>query len=326
MDALSWLLEPDVENPGVRYFALRRLLGRPADDPEVRQAQAAVMAHGPVPAILAAQNPDGSWPAGFTSYKGTPKQVELLAELGAGPVDPYGVLRDPADERVQRAGRFVLDHSIATTGGFAYYLPPVPSRVVYCHSDMQAYALLALGFGSDPRLRGALEWQARVVLGELPVGERYYKSGASGPGFSCGFNQQQPCAWGATKALRAFLAVPEDQRSPLVRRAIQASVDFLLSHDLAKADYPYTGKVSPAWFRLGFPFSFWSDVLETASLLVELGHADRISATLDLIRSKQDAQGRWTLESSFNGKMWVNIEKQGQPSKWVTLRALSVLK
>jgi hypothetical protein len=183
-----------------------------------------------------------------------------------------------------------------------------------------------LGFGSDPRLQGAIQWQARAVLGELPEGQRYYKSGTSGPGFSCGYNQQQSCAWGATKALRTFLAVPEDQRTPLLRRAIGAAVDFLLAHNLAQADYPYTGKVSPAWFRLIFPFSFWSDVLETATLLVELGHADRIAPALDLIRNKQDAQGRWALESSFNGKMWVDIETQGQPSKWITLRALSVLR
>jgi hypothetical protein len=316
MEALSWLLEPDPENPGVRYFALRRLLDRAVDDPEVRQAQAAVMAQGPVPVILAAQSPDGSWPASITSYKGTAKQVELLAELGA----------DPADERVQRAGRYMLEHYIAANGGIAYDLPPVPSRVVHCHGSMHPCALQMLGFGSDPRLQGALEWQARAVLNELPAGQRYYKSGTSGPGFSCGYNQQQPCAWGATKALRAFLSVPEDQRAPLLRRAIQAGADFLLSCDLAQADYPYTGKVSPAWFRLVFPFSFWSDVLETAGVLVELGYADRIAAALDVIRSKQDAQGRWALEYSFNGKMWVDIEWQGQPSKWVTLRALSVLR
>ena len=29
-DALPWLLEEDPQNPGVRYFALRDLLGRPA--------------------------------------------------------------------------------------------------------------------------------------------------------------------------------------------------------------------------------------------------------------------------------------------------------
>ena len=32
------------------------------------------------------------------------------------------------------------------------------------------------------------------------------------------------------------------------------------------------------------------------------------------------------LYSSYNGKTWVYIEKKGQPSKWVTLRALKVLK
>ena len=58
---LDWLLEPDTVNPGVRYFALRDLLGRPADDPEVVAAQAEVMKTGPVPVILAAQAEEGYW-------------------------------------------------------------------------------------------------------------------------------------------------------------------------------------------------------------------------------------------------------------------------
>ena len=37
-DPLPWLLEPDPANPGVRYFALRDLLGQPEADPEVRKA------------------------------------------------------------------------------------------------------------------------------------------------------------------------------------------------------------------------------------------------------------------------------------------------
>ena len=58
---LPWLLEADPINPGVRYFVLRDLLDRPPDDRDVRQAQAAVMATGPVPQILAAQAANGSW-------------------------------------------------------------------------------------------------------------------------------------------------------------------------------------------------------------------------------------------------------------------------
>jgi len=41
--------------------------------------------------------------------------------------------------------------------------------------------------------------------------------------------------------------------------------------------------------------------------------------------SKQDDQGRWKLENTLN-RMWVEIEKKKEPSKWVTLRALRVLK
>jgi hypothetical protein len=32
------------------------------------------------------------------------------------------------------------------------------------------------------------------------------------------------------------------------------------------------------------------------------------------------------MENSVNGKMWVDIEEKGKPSKWVTLRALRVLR
>lgn len=44
------------------------------------------------------------------------------------------------------------------------------------------------------------------------------------------------------------------------------------------------------------------------------------------ILSKQDNSGRWNLENSFNGRFQVNIEKKSEPSKWITLRALTVLK
>jgi hypothetical protein len=33
----------------------------------------------------------------------------------------------------------------------------------------------------------------------------------------------------------------------------------------------------------------------------------------------------WLLENTMNGKMWVDVEAKGKPSKWVTFRALRVL-
>jgi hypothetical protein len=187
------------------------------------------------------------------------------------------------------------------------------------------YALLCLGYAHDPRVQAALDWQARAITGE---GIQYLKSGTAGPCFACSVNEGQPCAWGANKALKALIAVPPDQRVPIVQRAIEAGAEFLLSRDPAVADYPYTKRVSSTWFKFGFPLSYWSDVLETTAVLVELGYGDdpRLANALQLVLSKQDAQGRWKLENTLNGKMWADIEEKGKPSKWVTLRALRVLK
>jgi len=72
---LTWLLEPDPANPAVRYFALRDLLDRSEDEPEVRQARIDIMTIGPVPAILTAQHPEGYWvkagPGYSPKYRGT---------------------------------------------------------------------------------------------------------------------------------------------------------------------------------------------------------------------------------------------------------------
>jgi len=317
-DPIPWLLKPDLDSPGVRYLALRELLDRLEDDPEAQTARAAIMTTGPAPAILDAQYPDGYWvkPGGGYSpkYRGTVWQIIFLAELGA----------DPADERVRRGCEYLLSHAIAANGAFSAYQEPVPSGSIPCLNGNLLYALHRLGYAEDSRVQMALDWLARAITGEI----RYLKSGTSGPGFACSANEGQPCAWGANKAMKALLAVPQERRIPAVRRAIEVGAEFLLSRDPAVADYPYTERVSSTWFKFGFPLSYWSDVLETAAVLVELGYGDdpRLANAFQLILSKQDAQGRWKLENALTGKMWADIEEKGKPSKWVTLRALRVLK
>jgi len=319
-DPLPWLLGPDPENPGVRYFALRDLLDRSADEAQVQAARAAIMKTGPVSVILDAQYPDGYWikaGGGYSpKYRSTVWQIHFLAELGA----------DPADERVGRACEYLLSHSVASNGAFSARQKPVPSACIHCLNGNMIHALIRLGYAEDARVQTALDWEARAITGEEQF--RYLKSGTNGPNFACSVNQGQPCAWGANKALRALLAVSPEQRTAAVERAIEVGAEFLLSRDPAVADYPYTERVSSTWFKFGFPLSYWSDVLETTAVLAELGYGNdpRLANALQLVLSKQDAQGRWKLENALNGKMWADIEKKGRPSKWVTLRALRVLK
>ena len=52
----------------------------------------------------------------------------------------------------------------------------------------------------------------------------------------------------------------------------------------------------------------------------------RLKEAMDVLISLQTEDGRWLLQNSFNGKMCISIEKKGEPSKWLTLKALYVLK
>jgi hypothetical protein len=120
-DPLPWLLEED--NPSVRYFTLRDLLGKPERSAEVQSAKAAIRTGGIVPKILARQNPDGSWaePLKFyrNKYKGTGWQLIILAHLGADGSDP-GIAKAVefflrhAQER--ESGGFSVDFSITADG------------------------------------------------------------------------------------------------------------------------------------------------------------------------------------------------------------------
>jgi hypothetical protein len=319
-DPIHWLLEKDTENPSVRYFALRDLLGLPELNPEVTEAHAAIMGSGPVPVILAAQEPSGTWVkpgSGYSpKYRATVWSLLILAELGA----------DPHEPRVRKGCEYLLEHSMASNGAFSPYQGLTPSGAIHCLNGNLLFALQRLGFGNDARLQTVIDWLARAILGEQPI--QFYASGTNGPNFACGINLGQPCGWGANKAIRGLLEVPREKHTPLIERALEAGADFLLSRDPVLADYPYTKRVSSTWFKLGFPLSYWSDVLETVANLVDLGYGGdtRLKPALEWIIAKQDAQGRWKLGNSLNGKMWVDIEARGKPSKWVTLRALRVLK
>jgi hypothetical protein len=186
-------------------------------------------------------------------------------------------------------------------------------------------ALLDFGYWDDPRLQHAADGLARSITGTgYPA---YRRSAVRAPGFACGANSGLPCAWGAIRALWALNGVPAVARTPTIEAAIDASTDFLLEYDLGLANYPCPRGISSNWFKFGYPLAYATDILLNLEVLVEAGFGEdpRLTGALRLVRSKQDANGRWLMEHTYNGKMWADIERQGKPSKWVTLRALRVL-
>ncbi len=82
------------------------------------------------------------------------------------------------------------------------------------------------------------------------------------------------------------------------------------------------------WLKFGYPLSYNSDALESLVALAGVGETYRpeYEAALAVVRDAADDQMRWTLRTSFNGKMLADVEAKGEPSKWLTLRALRVLR
>jgi len=303
---IPWLLEPD--NPSVRYFALTDLLGRPADDPEVREARMAILDSSVVRAIIQAQRPDGGWgdqeSTYWPKYTGTIWQMMLLAELGV-PVGADVVHRGL--RRMSRAIEIIGSDDAAAR-----------DEILWCYSGNTIVYLARFGLlHTEP---------AQRALRQL-VHHAWVDDGGC---WRCRHNNGTMCVWGAVKVLKALAYVPPSERTEVMKQLIAAGAHYLLEYDYeedrARAGTTENGWYTD-WFRFGFPLFYESDLLEVLDVLTLHGYAadDRLWTWVPFVVLKADAHGRWILENSFPGRLIVEIEPLGLPSKWVTLRALRVL-
>ena len=309
---LPWLLEED--NPSVRYLALRELVGKPGRSPDVQKTRKAIMTEGIVPKILSRQNPDGSWaePGKFyrNKYKGTVWQLIILANLGA----------DGADPRIKKAceyifhysqdkesGGFSVDYGVTVDGGTHSYVIP-------CLTGTLDWSLIRLWHLGDERLRRAIDCLARYQRfddgeGDRPTGWPYDR-------FRMCYDKHS-CHMGAAKALKALAEIPPTERSPDVRRAIEQGVEYFLRHHIYKKSHDLTKISKPGWVKFGFPLMYQDDVLEILEIFGRLKVKDR---------RLEEAVALVERENTFNGRFVADIEQKGKPSKWITLKALKVLK
>lgn len=320
-EVLDWLLER--ENPAVRLGALKDLCRLGENDPEVGEARREMMAGQQVTKILSKQQEGGYWgkPEDFyvrSKYKGTVWNVILLAEMGA----------DGNDARIRKACEFLLEWSQdAQSGGFAFYDSKRDARraqIGPCLTGNLVWSMLRFGMVDDARVWKGVEWIAayqRADDGTKPPKEWPYAKYEACWG-------AHTCMMGVVKGLKALAEVPVEKRTPQIDAKIAELVEFLLQHHLFKRSRDLEMIAKESWTRFGFPRFWMTDALEMLGILVKLGYRDaRMQDAIDLVRSKQDENGRWKQkEDYYNGRMLMRFEKAGEASKWVTGEALRVLK
>jgi len=135
------------------------------------------------------------------------------------------------------------------------------------------------------------------------------------------------CHLGVAKALKALAAIPDGRRSKPVKEKIEQLVEYFLIHHIHKKSHDLEKVAKPGWLRFGFPLMYQTDLLELLEIFAELGIKDhRLEDAIRIVANKRNNEGLWKMQNSFSDKMLVAVEEKGKPSKWLTLRALKILK
>jgi len=312
VNTIEWLLSES--NPSVRYWTLKDLLDKPEGDIQVKKSRELVANLNTIKDIFSLQNDQGYWGSATSlwGYKNTSFQLLVLSELGLG---------GKTDPRIEKAVEFLF-HFQRENGSFSSALKARnhlknPTNE-FCLTAIILKSLLLFGYGQDPRVQDAF----------------HFLVSSEDNGWSCQWYPMnkdrvipEKCYMGGIKVLAAFTKLPPHLKTAEVNEIITRNAETYLENKIYWYRRDKTGQRTqkPSWMKFSFPLYWNSDVLEVLDVLTELQIRDeRMQEALDLVRSKQ-VDGRWVLERCPRN-MVVTLEEKGSPSKWITLRALRVLK
>jgi hypothetical protein len=312
---IRWLLESD---PSIRWQVMRDLTGAPAE--KVAAERARVATEGMGARLLALQGAEGRWggAAWNRGWNSTMHVLMLLRDLGL----------DPAGAEARRAVELVRDR--VTWKGCG---PPACDGNAFFAGEVEPcingqVAAVGAYFGQD--VRSIVD---RLLAEQLPDG-----------GWNCeAVNGSMRSSFNTTICVLEALLEHELRvgSSAQATAARLRGQEYLLARRLfrrlstgAVIDYdrkigPGDGRGHPAWTRFAFPAWWHYDVLRGLEHLrrARVVPDERVTEAIDLVASKSDGDDRWPLEVRYPGDMPVETDEgEGRPSRWITLRALRVLK
>ncbi len=308
MTVVDWLLDSD---PSIRWQVMRDVIDAPPEDTAAERRRIATQGAGA--RLLALQAADGRWGGAAWNRTGdsTMHALMLLREMGL----------DPSSSVARRAAALARDR--VTWQGCGPREcdgnPFFTGEIEPCINGQVAAA--GAYFGQD--VSGIV---GRLLGEQLPDG-----------GWNC------EAANGSTRAsfnttICVVEALLEHERavgsSSETTAARLRGHEYLLTRGLLRRRS--TGEVierdrksGQSWTSFAFPTWWHYDVLRGLEYLRLAGAPPdpRLSDAIALVASKRDATGRWALDVGYPGLTLPEIDEgEGRPSRWITLRALRVLR
>lgn len=311
---IQWLLEEN--QPAVRYFTLVDILGRRGRDPEVRSAHSRIARAGWAKDQLRVQGPKGFWEAQepknvkeyvdflyFPKFLGTNWRALVLSDLGLDATNPG----------IRKVAELIFQYKLRLSSPYNFFYEEA------CISGNTARMMTRFGYAEDLRVRKLYDWLL----------EDQREDG----GWNC--SQGTPGTLDVWEPLAAFAALPKAKRSPKMDQAISRGAEFYLKRSLYREGRPYA-----PWLRLHYPNHYFYDILVGLDVLTQLGFSGdrRLQPALKILIEKRRGDGTWHMDRSHpdlgpgtagntdkKARLLV-LERPGKPSKWITLKALRVLK
>lgn len=312
---IQWLLEPD--QPVARYYTLVDLLERKESDPEVRSVRSRIPCVGWAFDQLKRQGSKGFWEARgprnvgewvdflyLPPFRATNWRALVLSDWGLDATNP----------QIKKIAELIFNYKLRRGSPFNFFYEEV------CISANTARMMTRFGYGDDVRVRKLFDWLL----------EDQREDG----GWNC--SQDTPGTLDVWEPLAAFAAVPKAKRSSNMEQAISRGAEFYLKRQLINEGRPYA-----PWRRLHYPNHYFYDVLVGLDVLTQLGFAGdrRLRPALRILTEQRRGQGPWLLgpaHPDVGSGVTIHpdkekirplvIEKPGESSKWITLKALQVLK
>lgn len=311
---LEWLLEED--QPAVRYFTLVDLLGLRENHRDVRRARSRIPAVGWASEQLRKQGPKGFWERRepknvkeyvdflyYPKYLSTNWRALILSDMGL----------DRSHPQIRKLAEVIFEYKLRLGSPFNFFHEEV------CVVGNTARMLTHFGYADDRRVQMLYDW---MIEDQRADG-----------GWNC--SQGSPGTLDCWEALAALASYPKVRRSRGMQEATAKGAEFYLRRGLIKE-----GSAYPPWLRLHYPNHYYYDILVGLDVLTELGFAGdrRLKPTLRLLLKKRQQNGTWLMERLHpdvsgpkaaqyaKGVTPLSLEAPGHPSKWLTLKALRVLK
>jgi hypothetical protein len=287
----------------------------------VIDAQNSIMSSGCVKDIFKAQKDDEHWHSYDDiynpKYTATTHNMLILAELGAKRVPQIEKTVEYLFNFQRNSGHFLVEFPKTEKGKDSVV------KDGCCIDGNILYYLIHFGYLDDPRTKRLIDFQIE-----------YHSEDDGGwkcRAFPIDRSKVFPtnCYMGGVKVLKALAKIPPEKRFAELKKIIKQETEIILENQIFKYLKNPDGsrKEKAGWKKFGFPLFYQSDVLEVLDVLTEIGVKDtRMQEAVDLVVANRNDSGTWNLMNTFNGKMLCDIDVNKKPSKWITLRALRVLK